>query len=286
MDRLLQSVTGAIRLEIRNQAGDLANADAPPAVSVKDGASTTVASGASTLVSTGIYEFILTPTQTAVLDRYTASWSAAFSGVTNTFATHFEVVGGFIFGVGEVRALNAELANTTTYPTAKLVDAREGVSDDLETECGIAFAPRGRRVTLSGDDRKSLLIPNLRVRRLVSLKVGGTAFTQAELDDLAVEPWGLVTRKTLGTYTDGDRNVEVHYEHGYDFPPEGIRRAALVLAKHRLLPSPMGLDARSSSVTTDEGTYTLIQPGIRRPFGIPEVDAEVERYREEVPVFG
>jgi hypothetical protein len=55
----------------------------------------------------------------------------------------------------------------------------------------------------------------------------------------------------------------------------------MLLTKVWLIKGP--LDDRLTSLSTDDGTFTLLTPGVRGSvFGIPEVDATLAQYR--VPV--
>jgi hypothetical protein len=71
--------------------------------------------------------------------------------------------------------------------------------------------------------------------------------------------------------------VIVGYEHGFDFPPARISRAAILLAKRWLVEGP--IDDRATSLITEDGTFALTTPGLRGAlFDLPEVNAAIEEY--------
>ena len=86
------------------------------------------------------------------------------------------------------------------------------------------------------------------------------------------------------TWSAGYGNGVVGYEHGYDRPPERIRRAALLLAKAWLVAGPVD-DRAATFSSADGGTYGLVVEGRgSSPFGIPAVDAAVQEYSLTVGV--
>ena len=283
MDKFLRFQSATLELKTYNTAGEAADAAAPPTISIADSAGTVLTSGTSTDAGVGVYAFTLTPAQTANLDVYTATWTYTMGGVANQIAkTYYEVVGGFFFTVAEFRAYDARLASTVTHTEAEIREARDYAEEVIETACGVAFRPRGRRVTLSGTGINTVLIPDLRPRSVISGTIDGTALTAAEVTDLDIQDWGAIVRDTLGYWTSGSRNVVLYYEHGYSEPPEEVKTAAMELAASRLVKS--AIPQRAESWTSDEGSFRLSTPGPSRPTGIPSVDAVIARYSEKVPV--
>lgn len=285
MDRLLRNSTGMIRLEIYNTDGVAQDATGAVGVTVRDGAGVDVVTGVATKPAgtTGQYEFGLTPANVANLDLYRAIWSAVVSGSAHSFITEFEVVGGFLFTVSELRGLDKELSDVTKYPHKVVVATREGAEEWIEDLCNFAFRPRGRRSTLDGSGRDVLILDELFPIKVVSAKVGGTAFTPAEISEVALYPWGGAVRKN-GVWEGGNRNVEIHYEHGLSQPPEPIRRAAMLLTRHILVNK--AAPDRTESITTDVGTFRLAVAGEGKPTGIPEVDAVIAQLAQPAPALG
>jgi hypothetical protein len=285
MDRILQDAGGQITLAIYDQNGALVAAD-PITVRVEDGAGVVVVptTAASPSDVVGIYGLTLTPAQTAILDTYMAIWTATVAGASRTYRTRFEVVGGLYFTVAEARVFdNAALASVTTYPVETIVAGRELVEAELEVACGVAFVPRSARARVAGRGRRELVFPNRYPRSLVSVSVDGTALSQAELDAIVLRDEGVAWRPTPWPESSANPyNVQAHYAHGYDEPPPRMKRAALVLLRHRLVAS--NIEDRAISYTDELGTRALAVAGRRgQPFGIPDVDAAVADYDERIP---
>lgn len=257
MDEILQNAAGEIRLELRDETGALVNADSAPSVVVVDGAGEQVlAAGGASSSSTGIYTRTVPASETGILDRYEATWTVVKSAQTNIFKTHYEVVGGFYFSIGEARAYDgAKLSNTTTYPNQAIVDAREQIESEIEARARVAFVPRGRRVTVSGSGMETLLLPDSYVRRIVSGSVSDTALTPTQVSDLIVDgPAGLLW--TAGVWHAGHENVVLHYEHGYDEVPAQIKKLALSLLVRRLASTATSaVGVKSESVGSYSVTY-------------------------------
>ena len=83
-----------------------------------------------------------------------------------------------------------------------------------------------------------------------------------------------------GIFTKDEQNVVVTYEHGYEHPPAGVARAALLMTQALLVGTDI-MD-RSISHTDETGTYRLSYPDMQRdrPTGIPYVDATLHHYVE------
>jgi len=277
MDELLRNAAGDIQLNLPQ------NPDGPPTVTVTDGNGATVASGTSSQVGTDttLFKYTLTPANLANLDIYTATWLATIGGVTDTYLTYFEVVGGFLFTIEELRAFDTQIT-ATNYPDAKVRDARAQASQRIEDLCGVSFRLRGNRFTLDGSGDEVLYLENFEPRTLVSGTIDGTALAGADITDIALYPEGRAVRKTRGSWTQGDRNVVVYYTHGYTQAPLAIRRAAMLLARAILV--PFNVPDRATSLSTDEGTFTLSTPGQNgSQTGIPEVDQIVKEHALIVP---
>jgi hypothetical protein len=284
MDRLLKSNAGTIRLYIYDSTGALTNADANPPVVVKDTAETTVVSSTTSTKpsgTTGTYELAMTAAQLAALGLYTATWTATIAGAANTYTTRFEVVGGFLFSIPELRVFDAALTEAL-YSNDKVREAREYAEEIIELYCGVAFRPRGKRVTLAGNDKALLLIPDYFPTRLVSGSIDGTALTAADISDVWLLEHGGIERKTLGYWSSGDgNNVVLVYEYGMDQPPEDVREAAMILAANRL--KGTALPYNTESYRTDEASFSVSVPPRSGPIGIPEVDTVIERHSHRIP---
>lgn len=179
------------------------------------------------------------------------------------------------FTLAELRAFSVDLADPVRYPDAALNDMRPIVEQSLEDACGVAFVPRTstRQAIAAG----ALLDPGVRrVRSVTSVTdyLGATV----DLTDTWVQG-DYLTRATQWP----KRVLTVVVQHGYDAPPLRVKGAAMLLAKNWLIKGP--LDDRTTSLSTEDGTFALATPGLRgSEFGLSEVDRVVVRYRDPVVV--
>jgi hypothetical protein len=212
--------------------------------------------------SLGVYTFAL-PGQ-AQLDSLTIDWSGSIAGATIVVRDYAEVVGGFLFGLAELRTRHAL---SSTYTTAALADARTEVEQECERICGQSFTPRFARVALGGSGLDTVVLPRMNVRAVRAVTVDGVS-------QLAPVEWaesGVLTMSG-GVWPIGRRNIIVEFEYGWDGPPEYIRTAAMLRCKTLLSQPKSGIPARAASFSlADGGVYRLSLPS-RESTGIPEVD--------------
>jgi hypothetical protein len=244
----------------------------------------------ATEAGTGKVTYTVTPAQTALLDKWTVDWVATFGGQSQTFRTFVEVAGDVLFTLSEARALKP-LDNTTTYTNDTVIAMRTSVEQAIEEACGVAFVPRYELETVSaggssywgggysygpgGYGPNGLPLKWPKIRAVRSATDSGTVLTAGELAGLSWTESGILYGRG---WTGGYGNVLVGYEHGWDRPPERIRRAALLLAKTWLVAGPVD-DRTSTFSSVDGGTYSLVVPGRGGSiFGLPEVDAAVQQY--------
>ncbi len=232
---------------------------------------TVVTSGtAAGPITTGVYT-VTVPAQ-ATLDVLTVDWTGVVAFATVTARDIVEFVGGFIFGLAEVRALTPVL-DSTKYPTATLAKKRIGVEQECEEICGQAFVPRFARVALQAG-RSPLVLPNINCTALRAVTVDGVAQT---LTGLVLSRSGVLSG---GLWPDiwPRSTVIVEYEHGMEYPPEDLKDAAMLRLRSRLNQTDTGVPQRALSFSaTDGGTYRLSTPSRKRT-GIPDVDGTYERY--------
>lgn len=190
------------------------------------------------------------------------------------------------FTVSEARTVSP-LNDTGRYSDAAIDAARVDAEGAIEDACHVAFVPRSATETVSpprpahGYSLETGVWLALRwplVRAVTSVTVDGTAL---DLNEVVIVPSGLYVHTPVRS---GVRNVTVTYDHGYSAPPARIRRAAIRLAKHYLVDSPV--DDRALRVDSDDGSYLMAQPGVRGArFGIPEVDSAVADYTQPMGVW-
>lgn len=240
---------------------------------------TAVTSGnAADAAGTGNYSFTLPggPTgpasATFQLDTLVVSWTGSFGGAVFTAVDYVEVTGGYLFGLAEARAQPPAL-DATAYPVATLKTKRLEVEEECERICGRAFVPRFHREALSGRDIDRIGAAHRYLRRLRAVTVSGVAWSAPDVAAVAVSESGMLTRPSGSAWPAGASNIVVEYEHGYDYPPEEIRMAAMKRLRSRLTTTSSGVPDRAISWQYGEGgTYRISMPGPETT-GIPDVDA-------------
>lgn len=292
--RILAGVPGSIEVLVY-QDGALVDPEAAPAptCAVLNAHGEAVASGTATIVGggSGKLRLDLTAAQNARPSILTATWT--FEVPTNearTLVTRHESVGEHLFTVAQARATdNAVLASAVAYPDDAILRVRDLILDAFTDVCGPTFGTRYARAVLDGNGRDAIEIPGAAaVSALLSVSErasGGTAlsaYTAGELADVLVYPAGLLVRETMGTFASGRRNVVVEFEHGVTPVPLEIREAALRLLRDQIVPS--NLPDRATSQSNEFGAFSLATAGMRGAwFGIPRVDAVLDRYRRRLP---
>lgn len=257
-----------------------ADATGPVTYSVKRLDGTVVTSGTATdAPGTGVYQATV-PAQSQ-LDVLTLDWTGVISGATVTARDYIEIVGGYIFGLAEARAQPPVLSDVR-YPTAMLAQKRVSVEQECEEICAQAFVPRFARATITLTGQQTLTLPHVRVRTLRAVTINGATQT---LSGFTVTPAGVVSGGAWEHRTPQTTAV-IEYEHGWDYPPEDLKEAAMLRLRSRLALGDTGVPQRALSFTVaDGGTYRLSTPGARKT-GIPEVDGVYERYTSDAGGFG
>lgn len=269
MSRILRRTSGSYELavELHDESGAPFTPTAGSVV-VYDGSGAEVSAGVAQ-IATGGLTYALPVASAPNLDAYEAVWTADGQEVP----TSFEIVGGFLFELHELRAHTpqAGLDSLTIWPTSALEDVREEAEDIIENGANIAFVPRGARFTTQADG--DVTLPHLAIRRIVGITVDGTPLTTEELAAVTFAEWGLVSRPRGFSGT-----VAVHYEHGADYPPRAVRRAALDLAVDRALSAASGLPSRATGQNTELGFIRFTLAGRDGTTGIPSVDAVISQF--------
>ncbi len=268
--------------------GTLTDADAGVTIGIDDEAGTEiVASGtATTNDSTGVYSYLLAP-QTQV-NRLTVTWTGTWNGVAQSLVDYVEVTGAHLFTEVEARTAHASLlTNATVYPDSAIAEARDRISDEFAEICSQSFVPRYERETLAAEGGQRLNVRWPRITSVISATLAGADVTATTTAD----PLLGVLYRTSGSWTaatiTNPFNVTVEYEHGYQTPPPDIKRAALILLRHQIIPDQAGgsLADRAVTITDELGQIRLAQPGFRgASYGIPIVDQTLARYTMRVPV--
>lgn len=213
--------------------------------------------------------FALTTTHTASLDRLTATWTSATKG---TRTTYVEVVGGVLASVADLRAIKP-LDDTTKYPTANLLAARDAVAAVLEDVSGVAFSPRyEREYKIDGDGSTEILLKRPRPLSVQSATLDGTSVT---VGDLLLYDDGRVYY--ANGWSTGRQNVTVKYTYGYPTPPGNCAQVVARLVKWLLVDSP--ISDRAISIINEGGQQNLVTAGVRGAiFDLPLANAFVQNY--------
>lgn len=234
-----------------------------------DGTVLVAAGTATTDTGVGTVSFTLTPAQTATLDVLTVTWTATFGGQPQPFTDRVEIAGDVLFTIAEARS-KKPMNNATAYPVAAITAMRTTVEQTLERELGYALVPRYKREKVSGSGTSTIsLLPY--VTSIRSVKLDGVAVTP--LSSFVPSDTGLIDYAS--NWTRGFRNYEVVYEHGLESFDGEAREAALELAAAWISAGPS--DPRATSMTTEDGTFSLATPGLRGfRYGLPMVDAFIQ----------
>lgn len=269
LERILQNTPGTLSQQWYEDGAAVDPGTVTLGITRADGTTLLAAGTGTSGTGSNPRTYSLNTTQTALLDRFTVTWTSTSKG---TLVSYVEVVGGFLFSLSE---LSAEVTGSTaTYTAAEKAAARLYAETQLEQACGVAFVPRYELETLSGSGTSTLVLkwPRVRAVRSVVWTYNGveTALTSGDLSLLMRSSSGFVS----GYSWTAGYDWRIGYEHGHDFPSPGASEAALVLAKHKLIRGP--IDERATQRPSEFGPVNLATPGMFGSlFGIRVVDAFV-----------
>lgn len=204
---------------------------------------------------------------------YVAIWD----GSTAIDTTVFEVVGGYLFSIPELRESDEDLDDPARYPTADVKQKRRVTEWEFQTITGRSFIPRTATVRLLADGSDWVWPGVYDIRKVVSAK--GTDGVSV-LDEISVDDIGGLTG--FGCLPRGVYTLEIAY--GFTFVPEDIKRVGMLRSRYHLMSEKSGIPDRATSFQpVDGGTYTLSTPGVRGAHtGIPEVDEVLRNYTYEI----
>lgn len=280
MERLRKLSAGSYRLTVKPIDED--GADVTPTgtlgLTIKDGAGAAITHGATPTFDSGSGELVASVAFGALpeLDTYVCRWTAT----EGEWISHVELVGGFLFEIPELRAVDPTFADASLYPAERIRSARTRAEMRIEQAAHVAYVPRGRRVRIVAGAGARLRLPDNAIRRLVSCKVAGRVLTGTELAMLVPLEWGAIDADDPAPWISGDV-VEIHYEHGEDFPPEPISGATMLVSREYLIPGQ--ISSRATVEATDVGFFRLSVAGRDKPIGIPEVDAVIDQFGRRRP---
>lgn len=282
--RILRGTAATLTFQGRDQNGEPAD---PGTVTVgvtrSDGTVVVAAGTATTAPSTApsTRTVALTAAQTSQLDVLFATWTV--SG-TEIAVTRHDVVGGFYYGVDDLRA--AEPSTSTDRSVEEVHAVRAHVETLIEQSTGVAFVPRFDVAYLEGNRTCHVVLPRWYLRRfrwikLWSSNTESSAFTDTACAAIRPDAGGVMR---LDHVADGGLvgyMVEVGFEHGMDAPPADVAREALVFARSQGTRGKRSMPEAATSQRLDNGTFiTLATPGVGNwHTGIPTVDDMIRRRR-------
>jgi hypothetical protein len=286
--RIRRATPATLAVVWSDQDGDDADPTAPVTVGVTRADGTVlVAPGTAAAVADSTVTVALSVAQTAILDWLTATWTDA-AGVVLT--TVVEVVGGYYLSIGDIRALKNIESN---FDAVDIIEARRWFEDGFEQYCGTAFVRRYRLISVWGEGKDYIDLPDRNPQSpLRLLQFGLIQLTGIALSNTVVTADGRLQRyfPYFSNATDdqwgrwSDRfpagiRITVGYEHGLSSPPGRVRDAAKVAIRDKLLTDNTG--SRDYAQITEVGTVIRSSlPGPGRPFGIPYVDRIANEMRE------
>jgi hypothetical protein len=212
------------------------DASGPVTATVQRLDGTSVATGTATHGATGSGAYSWDVTR-AVLDSLTLDFTGSVGGSTVTARDYVEVVGGFLFDLGDARS---DLGIPASITSAKLAQKRIEVEQECERICRRAFVPRFAREVVSGNGTERLALTNSvgvaisEIRAIRSVTVNGTAVTGSDLAAINYSDSGVLTRPDGVLWPAGVKNIVVEVEHGWDYPPEDLRDAAMLRLRSML----------------------------------------------------
>lgn len=192
--------------------------------------------------------YALTAVDTALLDVLTATWQVG--GVTIGVTSH-DIVGAYYFTIAELRRVEPDLSNETTYPTATLIAHRDEVETSFESWTQMAWVPRFTVVDQYPTYGHCLLTDLYALRSVRWARTWSTDGTATEVDSVTVAAW---PGSYIGEipYRFGSR-VTLGAEHGQERPPADLKRVAMRYCRRLAQRATSGLSDRAQSYTTPEG---------------------------------
>lgn len=278
MIRIVQRRVGSYTLTAAatDSEGTAVDISGTATLTIYDGGDTAVVSAVTpTIDGNGDLVYAASIDDIENLDTYEAVWGGTAGGVSYEWLTRFEICGGHLFEVSDLRAYDSSLT-LADYPAATVQQARLWAEQRLEQQkaAGVAFVPRGAREAFVIRSSERLYLSHPQVREVYSISIDGTALTATELAEVTIDGSQLIRDDDW----EEDTVVTVHYAHGLDEPPGPVVQAAMILAREYLIRS--NLSSRAISESTDVGFLRLSVPGTGGKTGIPEVDAVIADMRE------
>ena len=243
----------------------------------------TPAGTSTTTSSTGVYKYAL-QAQTD-LKRLTATWSGTF-GTAMEFTTQHEVVGGFYATPIEVRNMDSISGESSTFPTADLVQAVTWAEAVIDDYCGTSFVYRYERDVLNGTGTDTIKLSRMFPRKIIAASIDGVALSSDDINNIALHDSGVIVREDdIWEFNTPGKKVIIEYEAGYDkTPPPDIAWASRTLARYHLIEQVSRIPERALSISSEFGNIALSQPSMSKPTPLPDVNVILNRHRHRAPV--
>lgn len=285
--RFLRGTAATLSVQVYEDGDPVTPQPAPaPLVTIVTGSGATLVDAQAATIVGNLATYALTPSQTAQVDTLTATWviETVDGQPVETFTTEAEIVGDFLFTLGDVRTYDAgELADPSAYPDELIRRWRDAISDTFESITRHAWGDRFRREIHDGDGSAEILTrsDDLVTLRAAATRIGSTwtALTSDQLAAVQIYPEGALLWES-GSWPNGRRNVRLDLDVGRRIPFD-LRTAALRVLRYFL--TTTDIPDRAIMQVSDKGTFQLAVAGRRNQwFGIPDVDAILARYRTPV----
>lgn len=287
-ERIVAATAATITFQGIDQDGEPANPGTVTVGITKADGTSLVSAGTATTTPTDTTKrtYALTAAQTASLDLLTATWKV--SGVT-VGTTLVEIVGGVYAPVATIRSIDSTLADQSGDATADLKRARAQAEALLESETGVAWVPRFDVRRIDGTGTGSLLLPWPMLRdvswcRIYTDEDSYDTLTAIELAAIPADPSGIAWRTDGDIWPVGNRNIEIGYTHGFDYPHPEIRDACIQLVREFSRAYDNAISSRQTGFSFD-GIFTqVVTAGVRgAPTNIPAVNAAIARHSHRTP---
>lgn len=287
MERVLRNTAATVSVTFYNGTDAVEADGAVTVIAKKADGSTLFSTTATNSPSVGVYSVVI-PSQTN-LNYLILTWTGSFTGTPVSIETQVEIVGGFYFSIGELRAYEDAFANLTRFPDSALADARNQVESEFEDICHRAFVPRyWREDSIEIDpDEYMLWMEKPEANVFTSLAQNNqnlmTYYTSGYLIRDKNSPRGIHVINTavnLFNYDTMYYPISAEYEYGLKQVPIPIKNKALKRAKQFLLGLKSTIDERATTMLLpDIGTVNLATPGERgSETGVPDIDVVLRRY--------
>jgi hypothetical protein len=285
LSRIAQNTDAKITVAVYDSEGDpVTGQPVTLGVTRADGSELIAADTDANEDGDGLYSYTLdAATHTDAIDRLAARWVV---GSGQVLTTYHDVVGSHFFELADLRRLEP-LDDTDIYPARLLAEYRDLASYAIEDACAVAFTPRYGEYLFDGDNSRSVNLQVAGVREILSATLDGEAIDVAELDLR-----GGMIRRRAGSYWTREKPGVIRYSHAIsDVAPLRVARATKLLAREMLFADAGEGDGsavpdRATSLSSEAGTFSLVTAGIGDAlFEIPEVNAVVQEYSAQGPVF-